>query len=117
MLHDQPYFLRQQRQLHHCARRAGEALLHLRCAGALPGRNEAGGGRRRPPYTHDTQPAASAASATTREAEVCTGANAIATSAYAMVTSSKDMVPGASTRGCTTKTCRAQEAQEEALPT
>lgn len=63
-LHDDgPHLLRQQRQHHRRAHHAGDALLHLRRAGALPGRHEDGGGSRRPTRTHHTQLAAAAAAA------------------------------------------------------
>lgn len=108
MLRDQPCLRRQQRQHHHRAHDAGEALFHLRRAGALPVRNEAGGGRRRPPRTRNAQPTAVAATFSTTQEADCTGANAVAASASA------SMVAGTSTRGDAAKAFGAQEAQEQA---
>jgi hypothetical protein len=111
--HDRPDLVRQQRQHHRRAHHAGDALLHLRRAGTLPGRHEDAGASRRPTRTHHTQFAAAAAS--TRETEAA--CNGTITDAYAVGSSADTMVARAGTRGRATETCRAQEeAQEEVLP-
>jgi hypothetical protein len=98
--HVQPRLLRHQRQHHRPAHHAGEALLHLRRAGALPQRHEDGHrGRRTSGAHHTDKPSARAARA--RGKAACISAD------------DNDAVSARRT----TETCRPQDrdAQEEGV--